>query len=211
MTALDERIERFEHMASADPENDMAHFSLGSAYLQAERPADAAASLERCLALNPGMSKAWQLAGQAYVDAGEEAKAVETLNRGYTVAAERGDLLPRDAMADLLRSVGHEPPQVSAEVEEAARKLRESGAFVCTHSGRPGTEMTEVPLPGEIGRWIMANISTESWREWIGQGTKVINELRLDFSKDEDQATFEQHMVDFFSVPAEVVAADAPA
>lgn len=35
------RIAQFENMVQADPENDMAHFSLGSAYAQAERHADA--------------------------------------------------------------------------------------------------------------------------------------------------------------------------
>ncbi|MHC4810630.1 MAG: tetratricopeptide repeat protein, partial [Planctomycetota bacterium] len=110
MSDLAERISRFEHMAEADPENDMAHFSLGNAYLQAERFAEAAGSLERCLELNPAMSKAFQLAGEAMIKAGWEDKAVATLEKGYEVAAARGDLLPRDAMAELLTSIGRTPP-----------------------------------------------------------------------------------------------------
>ena len=36
---LAQRIAQFENMAHADPDNEMAHFSLGGAYAQACRPA----------------------------------------------------------------------------------------------------------------------------------------------------------------------------
>ena len=65
MTTITERITQFENMAEADPDNDMAHFSLGNAYLKAYRHSDAARSLQRCIELNDQMSKAYQLAGQA--------------------------------------------------------------------------------------------------------------------------------------------------
>jgi len=204
MTALEERIARFEHMAEADPENDMAHFSLGNAYLQAGRHAEAARSLERCIELNPDMSKAYQLAGEAMIKAGWEDKSVATLEKGYEVAAAKGDLLPRDAIAELLESIGRTPPALSKEVEEAAERLRQSGAFVCASSGRPGTRLPDPPVPGAIGEWIHAHISAETWREWVDQGTKVINELRLDFSREEDQDTYEQHMIEFLGVPPDV-------
>ena len=79
-----DRIAQFEKMAAADPSNEMAHFSLGNAYLQAGRFAEAAQSLERCLELAREMSKAWQLCGQAQVGAGWTDKAVETLLNGWT-------------------------------------------------------------------------------------------------------------------------------
>ena len=69
---LDQRIAQFENMAAEDAENDMAHFSLGSAYLQAERHAEAATSLQRCIELNPEMSKAYQLVGEALIGSGQE-------------------------------------------------------------------------------------------------------------------------------------------
>jgi Flp pilus assembly protein TadD len=56
-----ERIAQFEKMTAADPTNEMAHFSLGNAYLQAGRHAEAAKSLEKVIELSPGMSKAYQL------------------------------------------------------------------------------------------------------------------------------------------------------
>ena len=44
---LTQRIAQFENMTAADPENEMAHFSLGNSYLKAGRHAEAAGSLER--------------------------------------------------------------------------------------------------------------------------------------------------------------------
>src|SRR5262245_28108927 len=105
-----DRISQFEKMAREDPTNDMAHFSLGNAYLQAGRAAEAAKSLENCIAINPAMSKAYQLAGQAMINAGWTDKAVAVLNKGFQVAASRGDRMPQQAMAQLLRSIGREPP-----------------------------------------------------------------------------------------------------
>ena len=200
MTQLDQRIAQFENMASADPDNEMAHFSLGSAYLQAGRPAEAAQSLSRCIELNPEMSKAYQLAGEAMIKAGWTDRAVETLNKGYEVAASKGDQMPKNGIVELLRDIGREPPQLSQETEAKAKQLQESGAFVCGRTGRAGTQLSEPPMRGALGEWIRNNIAAETWRDWIGQGTKVINELRLDFSRDEDQLVYEQHMCEFLGI-----------
>ncbi|MHC5024091.1 MAG: Fe(2+)-trafficking protein [Planctomycetota bacterium] len=200
MTTLDQRITQFENMALADPDNDMAHFSLGNAYFQSERWDDAATSLRRCIELNPDMSKAFQLAGEALLKTGRQDEAITLLERGYDVAIARGDVMPRDAIADLLRSIGREPPAVSRAAEVAAAEIRESGAFVCQRTGRPGTQLPDPPFRGRLGKWIHENISAETWQEWIGQGTKVINELRLDFSREEDQAVYDQHMCEFLGI-----------
>lgn len=203
MSDLDARIAQFENMASADPDNDMAHFSLGNAYLQAGRHAEASRSFERCIELNPDMSKAYQLAGQAMIGAGWADKAVVILNRGYEVASRKGDRLPQTAIADLLRSIGREPPTVEAAPIEAPIG---AGGFICQRTGRPGTKMERPPFRGALGQWIQENISTETWRAWIGQGTKVINELRLDFSNERDQEVYDQHMRDFLGIDEQVLA-----
>ena len=67
---LNQRIAQFEKMAGDDPDNDMAHFSLGGAYAAAGRHADAAASYIRCTELNEGMSKAFQLAAASLIERG---------------------------------------------------------------------------------------------------------------------------------------------
>lgn len=204
MPALDERIAQFEHMASADPDNDMAHFSLGNAYLQAGRAAEAAKSLEKCIELNPGMSKAYQLAGDAMIKAGWADRAVALLNKGYEVATSKGDKMPQQLIVQLLESIGREAPKPSKDAEAAAAKLKASGTFVCQRTGKPGMKLAEPPMRGPVGKWIYDNISAETWLQWIGQGTKVINELRLDFSREEDQATYDKHMYDFLGIDAEL-------
>lgn len=208
--ALNARIAQFEKMASADPDNDMAHFSLGNAYLQAGRAAEAATSMERCVELNPDMSKAFQLGGKAMIDAGWADRAVAFLERGYTVAAAKGDRLPQTAIADLLRSIGREPPKLAKEVNEAAERLRASGTFVCLRTGRPGTKLDKPPFRGRLGQWIFENISAETWKDWIGQGTKVINELRLDFSRERDQEVYDAHMREFLGIDAETMKSIEP-
>ena len=196
---LDQRIAQFENMAQADPENEMAHFSLASAYAEAERFKDAASSYLACTKANPEMSKAFQLAAENFIKAGEQEKARETLLKGHEVAALQGDLLPKRAMAEQMESLGMEVPQVEGE-DTSMEELAASGAFVCQKTGRPGTQLDAPPLRGALGEWIHQNISAETWQEWIGQGTKVINELRLDLSKDEDSETYDRYMREFLGV-----------
>ncbi|MHC4590893.1 MAG: hypothetical protein ACYTAQ_16625 [Planctomycetota bacterium] len=82
-------------MVAEDQDNDMAYFSLGSAYLQAGRCEDAAVSLQRAVRINAELSKAYQLAGQALIEAGYPDKAAPLLETGYEVAARKGEIMPR--------------------------------------------------------------------------------------------------------------------
>ena len=202
MTDLNERIAQFEKMAREDPDNDMAHFSLGSAYLQAGRHGEAAASLRACIGINADMSKAYELAGQALIDAGDESAAGDLLCEGYEVAARKGDVMPKKAIAGMLATIGRELPSLGAEVEAEAEKLKASGAFICQRTGQAGTQLPEPPMRGAMGQWIYDNISAETWQMWIGQGTKVINEMRLDFSREQDQAVFDEQMCDYLGIDA---------
>lgn len=196
---IQQRIAQFENMAQADPSNEMAHFSLGRAYGEAGRWRDAAAAFLRCTEVMPDMSKAFQMAGEAFVKAGLVDDAALTLTKGYEVASLKGDLMPKRAMAELLKSIGKPVPEVDGAAEiEAARAL--SGAFVCAKSGRPGTKLAKPPFRGVVGAWIYENISSETWNAWIGQGTKVINELRLDLSRDQDAETYDRHMREYLGI-----------
>lgn len=192
-----ERIAQFRNMAEADPTNEMAHFSLGNALLQAGMAAEAAAALQECIELKPEMSKAYQLAGEALSQAGDKAAAVKTLTKGYEVAAKRGDLMPRNAMADLLKSLGAPVPEVK---DAAPEPVIAAGTFICQRSGKPGTQLPKPPFRGPIGQRIYETISRETWQLWVAQGTKVINELRLDLSRDEHAKVYDQHMIEFLGL-----------
>jgi Fe-S cluster biosynthesis and repair protein YggX len=191
MNDLQDKIERFQNMATADPSNDMAHFSLGSAYLEAKRFAEAATSFEACVKLNPEMTRAMELGGSALLQMGDTAKAKQILLEGYSQAASKGEMRVKDGIAEVMKSAGFELPKVEQ-----------------TSTAQSGKSLKEPPLPGATGKWIFENIGESQWDAWIGQGTKVINELRLDFSKLEDQKVFGEHMAEFLGIPPEIVAQD---
>jgi Fe-S cluster biosynthesis and repair protein YggX len=206
------RIAQFENMAQADPTNEMAHFSLAKAYGEAGRWNDSAQSYLRCVQLMPDMSKAYQMAGEALKNAGDSEQAAAVLTRGYIVATERGDLMPKNAMAALLTQLGRPLPEVAnapakaVSVNLSAAPARHDGPvpegmIVCRQSGRLGTRMTRPPFKGPVGAWIAQHISHESfYKGWVPQGTKVINELRLDLSKPQDQASYDQHMREYLGL-----------
>jgi Fe-S cluster biosynthesis and repair protein YggX len=201
---INARIAQFETMVrpEADPDNDMAWFSLAGAYAQAGRHADAAAAYTRCFTINPDMSKAFQLAGKALIDAGNTDQAAAVLTRGYAVAAKKGDFMPRKAIGELLKSLGIEPPSIEGTKQDSPLP---AGTFVCHRTGRPGTKMTRPPFKGAVGEWIAANISRETFDDWIKQGTKVINEMRLDLSRDDHAETYDQHMREYLGIDEEVL------
>ena len=192
MNDLQDRIARFENMATADPTNDMAHFSLGSAYFDADRFAEAVTSFEACIKLNPDMTRALELTGAALIKLGNIEEAKIHLLKGYEQAAGRGERRVQDAIAEILNEASIELPTVES-------------ASPIAPSGKP---LEEAPLPGAIGQWVLEHVDADTWNAWIGQGTKVINELRLDFSRKEDQQSYEGYMVEFLGIPDDVVAQD---
>ena len=194
---INDRIAQFENMAQADPSNEMAHFSLASAYTQAGRHADAAEAYEKCIAANPDMSKAYELGSKALESAGENEKAIGLATRGFEIAAGLGDLMPRNAMGELLERLGAPVPELA---DDGADQDAPEGSFMCQQSGRLGTQMDAQPFKGPVGAWVFENISQETWGQWIGQGTKVINELRLDLSNDEDGETYDRYMYEFLGL-----------
>jgi len=191
MNELHDKIERFQNMAMADPSNDMAHFSLGSALLEAKRFAEAATSFEACVKLNPEMTRAMELGGSALLQMGKKSEAITLLNQGYEQAASKGEMRVRDGIAEVMKAAGIAVPTVEQNT--------------IAQTGKP---LESAPLPGATGQWILEHVDEAQWDVWIGQGTKVINELRLDFSKEEDQKKYGEHMAEFLGIPAEVIAQD---
>ena len=209
---LQKRIAQFENMCQADPSNEMAHFSLGKAYGESGRFEDAASSFMRCIQLVPDMSTAYQMAGDMLVKAGKTDRATDVLLDGYTVAAERGDMKPKKAIEELLTAMNVPVPQVAkAAASAAAAALDDSGPVPpgmirCRKTGRVGNPLGRPPFKGPVGEWIAANIAKETFATWIAQGTKVINELRLDLSKDKDQESYDQAMHEYLGMDEEVMA-----
>lgn len=196
----DARIEQFRKMAEADPENELGHFSLGRAYLEAKRFPEAIAALQRTLNLNPQNSKAYHLLAQAQKENGDRDAAVRTLRQGYEIAHARGDLMPRNEMGAMLRELGEEPPKVSDAPAGGAGPAVGEGQIVCRRCGRPAPKMAERPFKGPLGEQVWANVCAPCWQEWIRMGTKVINELRLNFADPRHADIYDQHMKEYLNL-----------
>jgi Fe-S cluster biosynthesis and repair protein YggX len=179
----------------------MTWFSLGNAYAEAERRQDAATAFERCIAVNMNLSRAYQLAAEQYLAIDDVARALPLLREGFEIASRNGDMKVKDAILEHFERLGEEPPKDETIQPEDVPE----GSFLCRRTKRLGTPMDRPPFKGPVGAWIKDNIAQETWREWIAQGTKVINELRLDLSKDEDAETYDKYMRDYLGITDEVM------
>jgi Fe-S cluster biosynthesis and repair protein YggX len=192
------RIEQFRKMAEDDPNNELGHFSLGRALLESGQPADAAKSFQRVIALNPNISKAYQLLADAQLQQDQRDLAIDTLKTGARVASNRGDLMPKGEMLRKLSELGVEMPELTQKQAPAAQ-LGE-GQIQCNRCGQVKPQMAHPPFSNAQGKLIHAKICADCWREWVGMGTKVINELRLPLSDPQAQKVFDQHMMEFLNL-----------
>jgi len=195
-----ERIAQFRKMANDDPDNELGHFSLGKALMDAGEFGEAIASFERTVVLNPQFSKAFQLLGACYMKAGKRDLALDTLRRGYAVALERGDNMPREEMARLLRELGEEPPALAKPESSSAG----GGGFHCQrpgcYSGPRAVQLPGPPMNDDLGRQVYEKICAECWKEWLGVGVKVINEMRLDLSEERAQKVYDNYMKEYLGL-----------
>lgn len=197
MAEINERIERFKYMAEADPNNEVGHFSLGKAYLEASRFADAADSFKRAIAINKNLSKAYQLAAQALLEMGQQPQAVALLTDGVKVADARGEVLPRNEMVEMLKKLGAAVPELKqGGVQVAAGE----GEVLCKRCGRIAPRLAKPPFRNDFGQAIYESTCTACWKEAIGVGTKVINELRLDLSDPWAQKVWDQNIREFLNL-----------
>jgi len=189
------RIEQFRKLIEQDPSSDMAYFSLAQALSQSGRFDEAGDAFKKCTELNPAMTKGFQLGGAAFMAAGKDDAAKAMLLAGYEESATRGDLMPKKAIAELLTQLGEPIPEVADEPS-----TEPSGSFKCSKTGRMGNQLGRPPFKNGVGAWIHTNISKETFDEWIRLGTKVINELRLDLSRDDHDAVYDYAMRKFVGI-----------
>ncbi len=191
-----EQIEKFRNMAQADPSNEIAHFSLGRALLDSGDAAEAAKSLQRVIAVNPNISKAYQLLADAQLKTGHRDFAIKTLTEGMHVAHRRGDLLPKNEMTQTLKDLGAPVP----EFADPRVTTVGQGEVFCKRHGSVGPKLEKPPFRTAFGQEIFDNICANCWKEAIGFGTKVINELRLPLSDPQAQVAWDQHIREFLNL-----------
>ncbi len=198
MADINTRIEQFKKMAHDDPDNELGHFSLGRAYLDAGNADGAIASFQRVLHINPKMSRAYHLLGQALLKTGHREQAIEQLTAGVRVAHERGDMMPRNEMAQALRDMGATVPEM--QTAAAPTQAVGEGQVVCVRCGQAAPKLPHPPFSNAQGKEIQSKICQPCWQEWIKMGTKVINEMRLPLSDPQAQKIFDQHMREFLNL-----------
>ena len=198
MAQTNSRIEQFQKMANDDPSNEVAHFSLGREYLAAGQFESALASLDRCLSLNPNISKAYQLAAQALLELKRKDAAIARLTEGARRADERGEMMPRNEMARMLQDLSAPVP----EFKSAAKPQQQvgEGQVLCARCHRVASKLPKTPFKGPNAQEIFERVCADCWREWIPMGTKVINELRLPLNDPQAQKLYDQHMLEFLNL-----------
>lgn len=194
---LEERIQQMRQLAETDPNDEMAHFSLGSALLDAGRPAEAGPSFQRVLAINSQNSKAYQLLGESQIGAGHRDLAIQTLTNGYRIAHRKGDLMPMKRMGELLEELDAPVPSVGMAKPDVGTLGPTVAGFSCRRCGGGGPKLKERPFKGPLGERILAEVCEGCWKEWVAMGTKVINELRLPMFDPVAQETYDKHMKEF--------------
>ena len=199
MSQLPDRIVQFRKMASDDPDNELGHFRLGQLLAEADQHEEAVSSFRRTLELSPQFSKVYQLLAASLLKLDRKPEAVETLKKGWAVADERGDNIPRDEMTKMLTQLGEAVPASQRQQAPAGA----GDGFRCQRpgcsAGSRARQMAAPPMNDDMGQRIQANICADCWNEWLrNYSIKVINEMRLDLSTERGQEVYDQMMCEFF-------------
>ncbi len=197
MADLKARIEQFKLMSEANPSDELAFFSLGRGLAEYGDLPGAITAFSKVIEISPKMSKAYQLLAQAQLDHGDQDAAIASLKSGATIAHERGDLMPKNDMLKRLKDLGIDMPELAAATKDI--EVGE-GQVLDRRTGMVGPKLPRPPFSNKMGQFIWENTSAASWKEWIGMGTKVINELRLPLSDPSAQKVFDQHMLEFLNL-----------
>jgi Fe-S cluster biosynthesis and repair protein YggX len=206
MSQLADRIAQFRKMASDDPDNELGHYRLGQLLAEDGQHAEACRSFRRALELSPHFSKVYQLLAQSLLQVPAREEALDVLRRGYDVADERGDNMPRDEMARMLVELG-EPAPVSKRAAAGTAGPGEGAGtgFRCQRPtclyGPRARQLAAPPFNDELGRRIYETVCADCWNEWVrNYSVKVINELRLNLSTERGQEEYDRYMREFLGI-----------
>ncbi len=202
MSQLPEQIAQYRKMASEDPDNELGHFRLGQLLLEDGQLEEAVRSFRRTLQLSPQFSKVFQLLGSCLGKLNRRDEAVQVLREGYAVADERGDQVPREAIAKLLVQLGEPAP-----LPQKSRAAPGSGGgFRCLRPGcQAGVQARQLPKPpmnDDMGQTVFESICADCWDYWRHNlSIKVINEMRLDLSTERGQEIYDQILRETLGIP----------
>lgn len=102
------RIEVFKQMASAQPDDAMIWYGLGSEYVKLEQWTEAVEALRHVLRINPDYTAAYQMLGSALASLGEPDEARRAWTEGIETANRTGAWKARSHMEGLLAGLKDE-------------------------------------------------------------------------------------------------------
>lgn len=100
---IPEVLARLLKLVGGPRDNALLHHAIGSEWMKAGRPREAAAALNAALARDPNFSAAWKLLGKALLDEGDGDGARAAWQQGIVVAEARGDVQAAKEMQVFLR------------------------------------------------------------------------------------------------------------
>lgn len=202
MNQLQEQITQYRKMASEDPDNELGHFRLGQLLMEDGQLEEAVRSFRRTLQLSPQFSKVFHLLGSCLSKLNRRDEAVEVLRQGIVVADQRGDQVPREAIAKLLVQLGEpapEPQRLSPapDSREGFRCLRPG-----CQAGAQARQLPKPPMNDAMGQKVFENTCADCWDYWrYNLSIKVINEMRLDLSTERGQEIYDQILRETLAIP----------
>lgn len=105
-----ERIGMFEEVLEIDPDDPLATFGMGTAYIQLNEYAKAVPFLQRATRVNKDYSAAYLNLGKCHEFLGQADEAREAFRKGIEVATRKGDLMPLREMERRLKSLAAPSP-----------------------------------------------------------------------------------------------------
>lgn len=95
----------FLQVLKIDPEDHLAHYSLGDIYYQEKNYSLALKHLEKSLECDSRHSVSYHLLALTYLSLKKDAEAKKLLEKGLAVAAKNGDLVPANKMQKMLLEI----------------------------------------------------------------------------------------------------------
>ncbi|WP_447973358.1 tetratricopeptide repeat protein [Nitrospira sp. Kam-Ns4a] len=100
------RIEPLKKFLAVDPNDEVAWFGLGKAYMEEGDYAEAAAALERCVSVKPTYSAAYLALAQSLHKLGRIEDCRQVCDQGIAVSTKNGDAMVTKNLETLRQSLG---------------------------------------------------------------------------------------------------------
>ncbi|MGH7230357.1 MAG: tetratricopeptide repeat protein [Nitrospiraceae bacterium] len=100
------RIEPLKKVLTIDPNDEVAWFGLGKAYLEDARYDEAVTALESCIRVKPTYSAAYYALAQALHKIGQLDQCREVCDRGIAVSSKSGDAMVTKNLELLKQNLG---------------------------------------------------------------------------------------------------------